>query len=33
VADLSEALWRLFPGEAEVPRSNTIPDLHVLRHA
>jgi DNA repair protein RadA/Sms len=33
VADLSEALWRLFPGEVEMPRSNTVPDLHVLRHA
>jgi DNA repair protein RadA/Sms len=33
VADLSEALWRLFPGEVEMRRSNTVPDLHVLRHA
>ena len=33
VADLSEALLRLFPGEVAPPRLNTVPDLQVLRQA
>lgn len=33
VADLAEALWRLFPGAVAPPRRNTDADLHVLRRA